>query len=385
MEKIDKTSFLAKYKLTTEIFEATTIKWEELEQIYYSHIKEIPQLESSAIFIFNRLMKIANIHSVRYRIKDPEHLLEKIIRRRIEEPEITISFDNYKEIITDLVGLRALHLFKENWIDIHKSIIDTWTLKQQPVANYRKGDPENYIEIFKENGCEIKEHKYGYRSIHYIVETQPTKLRYYAEIQVRTIFEEAWSEIDHTIRYPYDQENIMFLRFLMILNRLAGSADEMGSFIIFLKKELEIKDALYNDALNNKEAAIKSLNSQIKKLKIDQSQKDLLKISLDKLTFPKIDPTSILNFSLPIIDYAQSFDSRLLDNMLNDRKSEWPPIEPKIFPKLEDKPKPDITLKPDDKLNPTDKAKLDDISKSDDTHNDNNDKEENPDKDKTKD
>lgn len=348
MEKIDKANFLAKYKLTNELLEATTIKWEELEQIYFSHIKEIPQLESSAIFIFNRLMKIPNIHSVRYRIKDPEHLIEKIIRKRIEEPGIIITLNNYKELITDLIGLRALHLFKENWIDIHKSIIDTWTFKQVPVANYRKGDPENYIEIFKEYGCETKEHKYGYRSIHYTVETQPTKQRYYAEIQVRTIFEEAWSEIDHTIRYPYDQENIMFLRFLMILNRLAGSADEMGSFIIFLKKELELKDALYNEALNNKEAAIKSLNTQINKLKIDKSQKDLLQTSLEKITLPKIDLSNFSNLNLLNLDNFQS-GATSLDDFIKNTNLELPYRAPT------DPPKPNDTFKPEDNSLPENK------------------------------
>jgi len=54
------------------------------------------------------------------------------------------------------------------------------------------------------------------------------------EIQVRTILEEAWSEIDHTIRYPYGDGKRTLSPCLLFLNRLLGNADEMGSFIKLL-------------------------------------------------------------------------------------------------------------------------------------------------------
>jgi len=36
--------------------------------------------------------------------------------------------------------------------------------------------------------------------VHYLLVMQPTKQRYLCELQVRTIFEEGWSEVDHRIR-----------------------------------------------------------------------------------------------------------------------------------------------------------------------------------------
>lgn len=303
MALLDFKTFIEKYNISNDDFIKTTLKWDELENIYEDYVKLISNLEPSAIFIFNNLMKIPNVHSVRYRIKDPEHLIEKIIRRRIDTPDFAINITNYKEVVTDLIGLRALHLFKEDWIDIHKSIIDTWVLKQTPVANYRLGDSDNYFKIFKENGCETKEHKFGYRSVHYIVETQPAKLKYYAEIQVRTIFEEAWSEIDHTIRYPYDQENPVFLSFLLILNRLAGSADEMGTFIRFLQEELNLKDKIYKEALKQKEKSISELNSKIRSLQIDQAQKDILTTSINEIKWPDLDISQFQNIEIPNLDF----------------------------------------------------------------------------------
>jgi ppGpp synthetase/RelA/SpoT-type nucleotidyltranferase len=48
---------------------------------------------------------------------------------------------------------------------------------------------------YKEKGFLAKCHPYGYRSVHYVVEAKSTPQTTLVEIQVRTIFEEAWSEI----------------------------------------------------------------------------------------------------------------------------------------------------------------------------------------------
>lgn len=275
--------FLEKYNIHQDQFNETNLKWKDLNLIYKDYIKEIPKLESSAVYIFNRLMKTPNVHSVRYRIKDAEHVIEKIIRKRIKDSAKVITIENYMSELTDLIGLRALHLFKEEWNSIHNVITSTWELKETPVANYRDGDSSDYQKKFEELGCDVKIHPYGYRSVHYIIETKPAKEIYFAEIQVRTIFEEAWSEIDHTIRYPYDQDNPVFGQFLLILNRLAGSADEMGTFIQFLKKELQNKENNFQQVMKEKDLLIKELEIKINKLEVKESDKQYLTEGLEKL------------------------------------------------------------------------------------------------------
>lgn len=285
---LNQKDFFVKYNIDEAAFKSTELKWEELETIYNSYLTFKEELEPTAIMLFNKLMKSQKVHSVRYRIKDPEHLIEKIIRKKIEDKNSNITLENYKEKLTDLIGLRALHLFKEDWEFVNDFITKTWDLTQKPVANYRKGDTEQIIEFFKEKGCEPKEHKYGYRSIHYIIKTQPSKQIHYGEIQVRTIFEEAWAEIDHTIRYPYDLENPIFFQFLLILNRLSGSADEMGSFIQFLKAELEVRDKLFKTQMYEKDSLISDLESKIEKLNIQGQELVDVKKDLKKLKEQKI-------------------------------------------------------------------------------------------------
>lgn len=283
---LNQEDFLKKYNIESKDFEETTLKWTELQAIFQDYCSEIPKLEASAVYIFNNLMKTDNVHSVRYRVKDEEHVIEKIIRKKIKDPSNIITLKNYKTELTDLIGLRAIHLFKEDWLSIHNLITTTWDLKEKPVVNYRDGDSAEYLKKFEELECDIKEHPFGYRSIHYIVETKPAKRTYFAEIQVRTIFEEAWSEIDHTIRYPYDQDNPLFGQFLLILNRLAGSADEMGTFIKYLKIDLEQKENKHLQTLSEKDKLINELESKIKELKLKAPDLQFLTEGLEKLKLP---------------------------------------------------------------------------------------------------
>jgi ppGpp synthetase/RelA/SpoT-type nucleotidyltranferase len=291
-ELIDKKIFFEKYNIKNKDFKTTGLEWRVLQKIYSDYLQEIPKLEASAIYIFNRLMKTPHVHSVRYRVKDAEHVIEKIIRKKIKDPGQVITIDNFKSELKDLIGLRALHLFKEEWLSIHELITTTWDLNEVPTVYYRGGDSDEYIKLFNEFGCETKEHPYGYRSVHYIVETKPAKMKYFAEIQVRTIFEEAWSEIDHKIRYPYDQENTLFGQFSLILNRLAGSADEMGTFIQFLKKEIQNKE----ESIQEKDELIERLEQKVLDLNLKKTD---LKFLTDGLAQLKISNPNLDIYKLP--------------------------------------------------------------------------------------
>jgi len=263
---IPKEFFLKKYNIGLSDFEKTKIIWSDLENIYNDYYSELAELEPMAQFIVNRLNKIKKIHVAKYRIKEPEHLIEKLIRKKIEDNNFIFSVDDYKIKITDIIGVRALHLFKEDWLEINGELVSKFDLKEPPTAFVRTGDIKEYIEVFEKNGCAIKEHKNGYRSVHYLIDASMLKNKYTAEIQVRTIFEEGWSEIDHKIKYPYIKDNVILEKLLSILNRFAGSADELGSFIAYLQPELE---------KHNKK--IIELNNTIDKLKIDKAEKDKLK------------------------------------------------------------------------------------------------------------
>ena len=196
----------------------------------------------------------AGIHSYRYRTKDPEHLLEKILRKQRENPEKFAGLDhtNFHKFITDLIGIRVFFLYREDWIHFHKYItsrfennpelyvvdrladfdedINHYYIAERPKVYKRAGDSK----IYDENEIEIITGGI-YRSLHYIIKYRG----YYVEIQGRTLFEEGWSEIDHDIVYPYYKDDNDLTDFSKLLNRLSGMADEMSSYFRRMKQERE--------------------------------------------------------------------------------------------------------------------------------------------------
>jgi putative GTP pyrophosphokinase len=280
---INKEEFLNKFSIEEDEIEKVNLDWDVLEQIFEHYSNCMDSLLPTANYVLECLRVIPEVHSLKMRLKDPEHLLEKIIRKRIEE-NIIVSVEDYQSQITDLIGIRVLHLFKEDWNSIHEFVLAKWEQIENPVANIRKGDPPEFIDRFRKNGCAIKEHAHGYRSVHYLVASKPAKDIHLIEIQARTIFEEAWSEIDHRTRYPYDIDNPILSQFLVIFNGLAGSADEMGSFVRFLKSDLERKSIEASETIDKQAKIIDKLKTQIKDLKIDKPELTILEEGLGSLS-----------------------------------------------------------------------------------------------------
>ncbi|MDR3121703.1 MAG: RelA/SpoT domain-containing protein [Clostridiales bacterium] len=229
---MDKYYFFNKYAIDERRFAELGLSWDELMRIYEDYGKRLPVYEDTARFLAEILNKEAAIHSIKYRVKDKEHLIEKIIRKSSLEPAAEpFTVRNYRRTIKDLIGLRALHLFKENWVDIHRFLADNWDFYTTPKANYKKGDPETLLDLYTHLGCELNEHRHGYRSIHYHLRVRPGRHELVAEVQVRTLFEEAWSEIDHYFRYSLKREDEQAEPYLGILNNITSNADALASYI----------------------------------------------------------------------------------------------------------------------------------------------------------
>ena len=288
--------FLSKYNLAPDALEKAGLEWSSLLAIFADHEANVPKMELNARSIVEHIRSVPQVHSIRYRVKDPEHLIEKIIRKRLERPEFDSSIENYRSVITDLVGVRALHLFKDEWLPIHQFMCGTWELNEEPTANLRKGDAE---AMFIEQKCQIHHHKAGYRSVHYSVQFSPTKELMIAEVQVRTLFEEAWSEIDHRTRYPHAAGNIVLAEFLEIFNRLAGSADEMGTYVKGLQAHLRHKEVELRQATARHDEAVAALEKAISQSQLDQKEKAELEKHVKKLAAEIRQDYATLNASIP--------------------------------------------------------------------------------------
>lgn len=228
--------FLKKFNISEERFRDSMLPWNELELIAEDYSKKKNEHTATVKSYFEIIQQCTYVHSLSYRVKDVTHLIEKIIRKNPKylKQGKAISVCNYSEYINDLMGIRILLLFKEDWIGVHEFLMSQFgdDLAEAPFAYIRQGDDRSLYE----GKVEIIEEK-PYRSVHYLVRDKKSGLC--VEIQVRTLFEEAWSEIDHKLRYPYDLSNEMISSYLGIMNRATGMADEMGTFLHAYLKEFQ--------------------------------------------------------------------------------------------------------------------------------------------------
>jgi len=273
---MDKEHLSRTYGITDERLASAGLSWDDLSEIERSYATIQGGLESVGSYVVDALLKCPKVHSIKYRLKESDHLLEKIVRKRNDDETRVITAENYRNEITDLIGIRALHLFKEDWLSVHDYIKETWELSESPVAYVRSGDSEKIIEYYRQNGCEVREHRFGYRSVHYLISSSPDRERYVIEIQARTVFEEAWGEIDHVMSYPYTQDNELLVRLSSILNRLAANADELGSYMRYLKARTDLMQTEYAQTIGKKNQLISDLQKKIDRLEIDASQKEAI-------------------------------------------------------------------------------------------------------------
>lgn len=169
------------------------------------------------------------VHSVKSRLKDQDHLREKISRRFYAGD---ISQDDMFEKLTDLAGVRVLHLHTGQFKEIHEAISDHvsaghWKYFEKPVAY--SWDPEA-TAFFKSLGLKAVTRDSYYTSIHYVVKPYAAA-NLTCEIQVRTLFEEVWGEIDHVFNYPYPTTNLACREQLRVLSKLASTGTRLADSI----------------------------------------------------------------------------------------------------------------------------------------------------------
>lgn len=302
--KVNLEEFLEQNRISSEVWTLADITLDELSKIEEDYIDNIQHLTEAAEFLAKILQKCKHVHSVRWRIKDSQNLLEKIVRKRAKNSEKykNISVLNYSEIITDLVGVRVLHLFKYEWLEINQYICKCWVPVEVITAYIREGDHGSIVDNYKDNGCDVQIHPAGYRSIHYIISTQPTLKKIFSEIQVRTIFEEGWSEIDHKVRYPNFSNNELVSYFLTIFNRMAGSADEMGTFVNDLVANISVKEVSSDIKKRDQEEhfdKIKKLANELSKEKIKNESAQVMVRELNS-EIEKLRTAATISTSIPI-------------------------------------------------------------------------------------
>lgn len=167
------------------------------------------------------------VHSVRSRLKHSSHLRDKIKRKLCEQ---TIDAKNIFEKITDFAGVRILHLHRDQFEPIHDLVMaqvaaGEWVLHEPPKAYTWDPEAKKYFESSRFS-LDVQQKESLYTSVHYVVKPRPDT-ETTCEIQVRTLIEEVWGEVDHTINYPHPTSDIASKEQIMVLARLVATGGRL--------------------------------------------------------------------------------------------------------------------------------------------------------------
>jgi ppGpp synthetase/RelA/SpoT-type nucleotidyltranferase len=169
---------------------------------------------------------------MRSRLKDPDRLRDKLLRKlkeaRDKRKSLGITPDNLLLKINDLVGVRILHLYTRQIQRIDDALRDVFAeskfeLIEGPFA--RTWDDESRA-FFKECGITTRKSPSMYTSVHYVIGSA-SRTRMTAEIQVRTLMEEVWGEVDHSMNYPHESDSLPCREQLKVLARVTSSATRL--------------------------------------------------------------------------------------------------------------------------------------------------------------
>lgn len=174
---------------TAQIFKKTAHRFEELMMMYQCAIQEV----TTKLEVLSREMSVRNnrnpIETIKYRIKKPVSIAEKLTRNGHE-----VTLEAISEHLNDVAGVRVICSFIEDIYTIAKMLTDQDDIHLVKVKDYIKKPKAN-----------------GYRSYHMIIEIpvffSDHKQHIKVEVQIRTMAMDFWASLEHQVKYKKNIEN----------------------------------------------------------------------------------------------------------------------------------------------------------------------------------
>ena len=203
---------------------------------YDSSKSKLDEQASSLESLIKQLISSSNlnVHSVNARVKDRNSLIKKIDKK-----------DKYETLseITDIIGVRIITHYEDEVDQIAEIIKDEFTIDQENSIDKREVlDPD----------------RFGYLSLHYIVSMTKTRSQFKEyksfkglkfEIQIRSILQHAWAEIEHDIGYKSENEIPRHIR--RSFSRLAGLLELADQEFINIRENLDSYTVSVKDTISN--------------------------------------------------------------------------------------------------------------------------------------
>jgi len=209
-----------------------------------------------------------HIHSIKYRLKDPDHLHDKlgrkILKAKAEKKSFDVDAENLFVKINDLAGIRILHLYTAQVETLHPLILkevaeNGFELIEKPFARTWDIESKSY---FEDLGFATQDSVTMYTSVHYVIGSN-SRFKATCEIQVRTLSEELWGEVDHKLNYPHGSDILACKEQLKVLARVTSSASRLVDSIF--RSEREYNNRSTPSTLSSKQ--VKSKKKRVSKTK----------------------------------------------------------------------------------------------------------------------
>ncbi|MBO4387610.1 MAG: (p)ppGpp synthetase, partial [Treponema sp.] len=257
----------------------------EIQRLYESYAPVFNEVLSYIEAKLKTSIKIASIPTFKTRIKSFSSYYKKILRQKPKEAAESKSLVT----LTDMIGIRVICAFLEDLDIVEQQLVTYFNVKEIE----RKGAQQSFRE-------------FGYESVHVLIAipedclpkkelNPPLPEEVVCEIQIRTILQDAWAEVEHELIYksefnPFDKP---LRRKLASINASLTLADtifqEIRDYQNRLQSELGTRrNTFYNkaDDFTNREFGLPQENRDLKaSAAIYSPQNDLpySKKSIDEL------------------------------------------------------------------------------------------------------
>ena len=252
------------------------------------------------------VIHLASMPTYKSRIKSFPSYYKKILRQKSEEARAGKSLVT----LTDMMGIRVICAFLEDLDVVQSQISKAFNVKE-----------------IERKGAEQSVREFGYESVHILVEIpedcKPVKntspvlpQETVCEIQIRTILQDAWAEVEHELIYksefnPFDKP---LRRKLASINASLSLADiifqEIRDYQNKLQNELGTRrNTFYEkaDDLTEQELGFeKHSHSQSEPGELDLNSQ----ASIDDLVLQALHEHNIGNFSKALVIYTRILESK---------------------------------------------------------------------------
>jgi putative GTP pyrophosphokinase len=184
---------------------------------------------------YNSLLKLLtsskySLQSVSFRVKDANGCIEKFRRKYLKDIENTGSDFLIKDYITDMIDVRIVCLYNSDII---------------PIGNLIREHFEPIGETNKSELLDNTDNQFGYRGLHLDLKSNEKRSQlpeyenfndFQFEVQIRSIIQDAWSVLDHKIKYKKSNLPPELKR---SINRLAALFEIADNEFLRIRKETE--------------------------------------------------------------------------------------------------------------------------------------------------